>query len=293
MRRSDGHAVILVASAWLAAGDARQDVVVPPPEKYRALVVERQELPEELASVRTDEERNRVRARLASLPTRFLALADEHPDDPIALDALIQTVSLVNATAFPESGAESPGDRALSRLLRGHVDSEKLGPVCQQILFGFHRGHETFLRSVLARSPHREVQALACLSLAQHLDNRLQRLDVLKDQDGTELVERYHRVFGRDCVEELQQQDRAAIATEAEALFVRAAQEYGDVPIPVTCFGSGGTVGAKAGAELFQIRHLSIGKEAPEIEGEDQEGRRFKLSDYRGKVVLLDFWNHL
>ena len=29
---------------------------------------------------------------------------------------------------------------------------------------------------------------------------------------------------------------------------------------------------------------------APEIEGEDLDGVRFKLSDYRGKVVMLDFW---
>lgn len=32
------------------------------------------------------------------------------------------------------------------------------------------------------------------------------------------------------------------------------------------------------------------GKPAPEIEGEDLDGHPFKLSDYRGKVVLLDFW---
>jgi hypothetical protein len=31
---------------------------------------------------------------------------------------------------------------------------------------------------------------------------------------------------------------------------------------------------------------------APEIEGEDQDGVAFKLSDYRGKVVLLDFWGN-
>jgi cytochrome oxidase Cu insertion factor (SCO1/SenC/PrrC family) len=35
---------------------------------------------------------------------------------------------------------------------------------------------------------------------------------------------------------------------------------------------------------------LAIGKVAPEIEGEDVDGKRFKLSDYRGKVVVLDFW---
>ena len=35
---------------------------------------------------------------------------------------------------------------------------------------------------------------------------------------------------------------------------------------------------------------LSVGKVAPEIEAEDIDGVKFKLSDYRGKVVVLDFW---
>jgi hypothetical protein len=39
------------------------------------------------------------------------------------------------------------------------------------------------------------------------------------------------------------------------------------------------------------FRRLSVGKVAPEIEGADQDGVRFKLSDYRGKIVLLDFWS--
>jgi Tol biopolymer transport system component len=34
----------------------------------------------------------------------------------------------------------------------------------------------------------------------------------------------------------------------------------------------------------------AIGSVAPEIEGEDIDGEPFKLSDYRGKVVVLDFW---
>jgi len=41
---------------------------------------------------------------------------------------------------------------------------------------------------------------------------------------------------------------------------------------------------------LFELRNLGIGKTAPEIEGEDVDGKKFKLSDYRGKVVVLDFW---
>ena len=33
-----------------------------------------------------------------------------------------------------------------------------------------------------------------------------------------------------------------------------------------------------------------IGTEAPEIVGVDLDGVEFKLSDYRGKVVMLDFY---
>jgi hypothetical protein len=33
-----------------------------------------------------------------------------------------------------------------------------------------------------------------------------------------------------------------------------------------------------------------VGREAPEIAGEDIDGRPMALSDFRGKVVVLDFW---
>lgn len=42
--------------------------------------------------------------------------------------------------------------------------------------------------------------------------------------------------------------------------------------------------------EIFEMEHLQIGMEVPEIEGEDVDGVNFKLSDYRGKVVVIDFW---
>lgn len=35
-----------------------------------------------------------------------------------------------------------------------------------------------------------------------------------------------------------------------------------------------------------------IGQPAPEISGVDLDGVPFRLSDYRGKVVVLDFWGH-
>jgi hypothetical protein len=289
-----GAALIFVVGASVAlAEDERQDNPATPAEQYQALLKERQDVPEELSKAKTEEERKKLLARLGKLPLRFLELAEQHPNDPVAVEALIQTVALANGSAFPAGGQDSPGSRALAILQRDHVRSDKLGPVCQQVVFGFHQSHETFLRAVVEMNPHQEVQGLACLSLAQFLNDRLHRLDVLRDQDRPDVAERYHRVFGKDFVEELQRQDRAKVAREAETLFARAAEQYSDVKIPVTYFGSGGTVGEKAKVELFQIRHLAVGKVAPDIEGEDQDGKPFKLSDYRGKVVLLDFWYHL
>jgi len=50
--------------------------------------------------------------------------------------------------------------------------------------------------------------------------------------------------------------------------------------------------GVGAQAKGNQTAGPAIGKPAPEISGEDLDGQQFKLSDYRGKVVLLDFWGN-
>lgn len=44
--------------------------------------------------------------------------------------------------------------------------------------------------------------------------------------------------------------------------------------------------------KLRAMNELVIGKVAPQIEGTDLDGQPFKLSDYRGKIVVLDFWGN-
>lgn len=46
----------------------------------------------------------------------------------------------------------------------------------------------------------------------------------------------------------------------------------------------------RAEGQLFVLENLQIGMTAPDIEANDLDGVAFKLSDYRGKVVVLDFW---
>ena len=50
--------------------------------------------------------------------------------------------------------------------------------------------------------------------------------------------------------------------------------------------------GDVAEGKLRQLNDLVVGKLAPEIDGKDLDGAPFKLSDYRGKIVVLDFWGN-
>jgi hypothetical protein len=273
----------------VAAGDPGQVRQATPDEQYQALL-KAQELASSPGRVLSDEERLRFVGdtfrRWNEIALKFVDLARKYPEDPVAVDALIRAVWQVNSTPWPVElvGKDEARSRAFAILQRDHLRSDKLGPVCGRIASGYCKEYETFLRAVLEKNPHRIVRAQAALALAHFLTNRSQRLDLLREQP--ELAREFAGLFGGEYLEQLQRQDRARAGREAEARFERAARDYGDVKLP-----DGGTVGERAEAELFEIRHLAVGKEAPDIEGEDQDGRRFKLSDYRGKVVLLDFWS--
>ena len=71
---------------------------------------------------------------------------------------------------------------------------------------------------------------------------------------------------------------------DALALYREVKQKYADVP------WWRGTLGQRADAAIFEMENLGIGKTAPEVEGEDIDGKPMKLSDFKGKVVVLDFW---
>ena len=72
-----------------------------------------------------------------------------------------------------------------------------------------------------------------------------------------------------------------------ESLRARIEKEF-----PAAARPSGGAVEAPLSKEdeEYLKKNLSPGSTAMEIEAKDVEGVAFKLSDYKGKVVLLDFW---
>ncbi|MGE4601681.1 MAG: hypothetical protein AAEJ65_02125 [Planctomycetota bacterium] len=77
-------------------------------------------------------------------------------------------------------------------------------------------------------------------------------------------------------------QDKARSRKNLELLRDR----YGAVPFRDSTFGAI----AVAMLSPHPAEDLVVGKVAPEIEGFDVDGNKFRLSDFRGKVVLIDFW---
>jgi hypothetical protein len=271
------------------AGGNGQDKPATPAEEYKALRKEYDTASSSGVPL-TDAERlkfvGQAYKHRHALAAKFLELAEKYPNDPIALDALVQAVWQVNTTPWPvELVGEDPARaRAFELLQRDHLLSDRLGPLCQRISYGFCKEYETFLRAVLAKNPHHNVQAAACVSLGHFLNNRLQRIELCKEQP--ELAREFAGLYGKEYFAELLRQDKGGAVREIEAVFKQAAEKYGDVKLP-----GGEAVAERARAELFELLNLSVGKKAPDIEGEDQDGKRLKLSDYRGKVVLLDFWS--
>lgn len=268
-----------------------QDKPPTPAEQYKAMLKE-YDRASSSGRVLTDAERlkfiGEVYKHRNELAVKFLELAEKNPNDPIALDALTRAVWQVNTIPWPVElvGEDKTRVRAFDLIQRDHIRSDKLGPLCQRVSYGFCREYETFLRAVLEKNPHRTVQATACLSLGHFLNNRVQRLDLCKEQP--ELAKEFAGLYGKDYFAKLQAQNREQAIKEVEAVFEQAAEKYGDVKL-----SGEDTVAERARAELFEIRNLSVGKVAPDIDGEDEDGKRFKLSDYRGKVVMLDFWSYV
>ena len=73
---------------------------------------------------------------------------------------------------------------------------------------------------------------------------------------------------------------------EAAKYYKLVIEQYADVK------DGRGTLAQKANKDLIEAMTFGRGTTAPDIAAADTDGVDFKLSDYRGKVVVLNFWGH-
>ena len=287
MKRPFRYRGLVLALFAINVAAQEQSKPTTPTEQYQALLKEFQGNAGYYQST-NEAERAAIVSRVDAATVKLVELVEKNPKEPFALEALTHVVTqeywLNNHTSHPGWGTNSPQAKAIGLLLRDHLQSDQLIETCKRVNFGFRQECETFLRTVLEKNPHREVQGAACLRLAQLLAGRVEKLELMKEQP--ELTRRYEELFGKEYMERLRQRDGAAVMKEAEVLYEQASEKYDDVKLPWD-----ETVGGVARTDLFELRHLSAGRLALEIEGADQDGRPFRLSDYRGKTVLLYFWS--
>ena len=207
---------------------------------------------------------------------QFLSLAEKNPKDPAAADALLWIVKNVRG--------RSETTKALELLKTNHLDSKKLGPACEQVARSRSLAAEKLLRTLLKSSPHAKVQAHACYSLARLLDSEAIVIDQL--MAAPELAPRVLQYYGKDYGKHLSSLEPDKLAKQREQVYQTMLKSFADVAMQDSTLGE---ISRKA---LFAIRHLSVGGVAPDIEGEDISGKEFKLSSFRGNVVMVTFWGH-
>jgi hypothetical protein len=207
---------------------------------------------------------------------KFLALAEQRPQDTASADALLWVVKKVRGKADT--------DRALELLLKHHVRSEKLGLGCKTIGRSRSVGGEKLLRELLTKNPNKQVQAHACFYLATLLDQEAVIAEQLKS--NPELAPRVLQYYGPKYGQHLASLKPVELEKQRDQVYALMLKSYGSATVEETKLSEIAT------KELFALRHLSVGKLAPEITGQDIHGKPMKLSGFRGKVVMLTFWGH-
>ncbi len=173
---------------------------------------------------------------------------------------------------------------AMDVLAKHHMDSEEMETVMTSLSRNPAPAVSRFMAKAL-EGAQGDMLASALMASGEQLKSAASVARTLAA--GTEEdLERYSGYYGREAAEVLKSADAGAYEARAVALFERL---IADEELSAVAFRRE-TMGAVAKRTLFELQNLSIGKVAPDIVGEDLDGTPMKLSDYRGKVVVLDFW---
>jgi hypothetical protein len=259
----------LVAALALAADDPKKDPPDSLAEQIAAIKKEHQErwkkFHDDLLKFRDDDKRilelNEEIQHFTDKKTDELsALIKKHGKEPAAFEGILVLAADLGY----------PLDDDLVLLVREHhFANAKMGELCFAIDWRITESWaEELLHDVAAKHPQEAVRGRAVYSLGMYYRYRAQ------PRDG-----------------KITEEEQAKWLGKSAKYYTEVTKRYAAVTTP----DGKAKLGDKAASELIRVKNipnLKVGKTAPEINGEDIDGKKFKLSDYRGKVVLLDFWGH-
>ena len=169
-----------------------------------------------------------------------------------------------------------------------HLRSREIGNLLKELPSMPLVAYENLLKLVARRSTSKNTRAQANWELIQLMDwavkedsfsDKLEKKVLDEDLDPETKRERGF------VIEFFKQVDTSE--QRYQKLLDRLDARYGDETLTRT---DKKTYAEAVEHRRFELEHLTVGKVAQEIDGADLDGVNFKLSDYRGKVVLIDFW---
>ncbi len=201
---------------------------------------------------------------------RVMRLAETYPRTSAARDALMW----VTQGNFRDVSAVAPAFEILARDFA--TDRHVINQMVPGLRWQPSPGAQQLLEAVIEQNQDPSVKAKATLALGASIKYEAeileQSMSAVAAREPRELQKRFAN--GSEILEK----DRA----RAAEMLDRVINDYADV--------ENGKYAKLARAELFRMRDLVVGKPAPEITGVSLDGNPMKLSDYRGKVVVLDFF---
>lgn len=223
-------------------------------------------------------------------PKQLKQLADDYFERAITQYGNVDTLLATLRTSA------APQNRALDLLLERHRDDKRVLSALKAFAFRSIATPmaEKTLEKLLAANPDRELRGRVTFSLAKLRKLQADMSERLSASNGR-LRDSLVRMYGPKYVSRLEKSDPRKLREKAEKLLQEVVDKYADLRVEIVVRGRKlrrEKIGEQACKMLFTLQNLVVGKTAPEIEAEDLAGVSFKLSKYRGKVVLLDFWGH-
>ncbi len=224
------------------------------------------------------EEKAKLRSEMPkpdALVEKFQKLAELHPQSDVEAQALLWIVQ------HQRSGEVY--DQSLAILVERHAGLTELKPIVMMMQYQPPSAKTNeFFQKLRDNGAARELGAVATYAYLQYQKRAAELKTNLAE--NAETAKRYEEAYGKEQVEFLQQMTSLS-EDELLAELEKLVAESGDVVL-----SGERTLASAIEGDIFELKFLQVGKEVPDIEGEDIDGTEFKLSDYRGKVVVIDFW---
>jgi peroxiredoxin len=204
------------------------------------------------------EARERYLSARQRLAEELVVLIKEHADEPDVLDGFILLIDSMRCTL---------DDGQVEIALR-HLADPRMSLLCASASSrGGEPWAERLIKEVAEKHPQKEARGQAIFALGA-----------------------YHHIAVLRQAHWLSEAQGAKLLAEATRYYSDVARSYAEIRTP----DGKAKLGDRAAVELAQLTKMTpswtVGNPAPEIVSESIDGKPFRLSDHRGKVVVVAFW---